>query len=100
LVDFEGLARQRAADPDTVVVDVRRAGEWRSEHVEGSHNVPLHQLVEHLHHVPAGELWVHCQSGMRAGIGASLLARAGYPVVLVNDDFANASAAGLPMTNE
>ena len=99
VVDFEGLARQRAAEPDTVVVDVRRAGEWRSEHVDGSVNVPLHQLLEHLHHVPAGELWVHCQSGVRASIGASLLARAGYPVVLVNDDFANASSSGLTMTS-
>ena len=96
--DFEGLARQREADPATVVVDVRRASEWRSQHVAGSHNVPLHQLLEHLHHVPAGELWVHCESGLRSSIGASLLARAGYPVVLVNDEFANAAAAGLPMS--
>ena len=96
--DFDGLARQRDADLATVVVDVRRASEWRSQHVEGSHNVPLHQLLDHLHHVPAGELWVHCESGLRSSIGASLLARAGYPVVLVNDEFANASTAGLPMS--
>lgn len=99
VVDFEGLARQLATRPDTVVVDVRQPSEWRSEHVAESHNVPLHQLLEHLHHVPAGELWVHCQSGLRSSIGASLLARAGYPVVLVNDEFTNAAATGLPMTS-
>lgn len=100
VVDFAGLAGRRATHPGTVVVDVRLAGEWRSAHVDGSHNVPLHQLVEHLHHVPSGELWVHCQSGVRASIGASLLARAGYPVVLVDDDFDNATVVGLTMTAE
>jgi hydroxyacylglutathione hydrolase len=98
VADFAALARRRTAQPDTVVVDVRRASEWREGHVEGSHNLPLHQLLDHLHHVPAGELWVHCQSGLRSSIAASLLARAGYPVVLVNDDVDHAAAAGLPMT--
>lgn len=96
VVDFAALGQQRASAPDTVVVDVRRVSEWQACHVEGSHNLPLHQLLDHLHHVPAGELWVHCQSGLRSSIAASLLARAGYPVVLVNDDFDQVAEAGLP----
>jgi hydroxyacylglutathione hydrolase len=99
VADFEALARRRAAGADVVVLDVRRAGEWRSDRIAGSHNVPLHQLLDHLHHVPDGELWVHCESGLRSSIAASLLARAGYPVVLVNDDFENASTAGLTMAS-
>lgn len=99
VADFAALAQRRAGDADPVVVDVRRAGEWRAGRIAGSHNVPLHQLVDHLHHVPDGELWVHCQSGLRASIGASLLARAGYPVVLVNEDFEHASTAGLTMAS-
>lgn len=90
VTDFAALADRRASHPETVVVDVRQVSEWREGHVEGSHNLPLHQLLAHLHHVPAGELWVHCQSGLRSSIAASLLARAGYPVVLVNDEFGHA----------
>lgn len=98
VADFAELARRRASDPGIAVVDVRQASEWRAGHVEGSHNVPLHQLLDHLHHVPAGELWVHCQSGLRSSIAASLLARAGYDVVLVNDEFDHAADAGLVVT--
>lgn len=85
---------------EMAVIDVRRADEWREEHIEGSHNVPLHELLAHAHHVPAGELWVHCESGYRSSIAASLLARAGYPVVLVDDMFEHASDARLPMAGE
>jgi rhodanese-related sulfurtransferase len=48
--------------------------------------------------VPAGEVWVHCASGFRASIGASLLSRAGRQVVHVDDHWEQAEAAGLPVT--
>ena len=35
-------------------------------------------------------MWVHCASGYRASIAASLLDRTGRQVVLVDDDFDNA----------
>ena len=40
--------------------------------------------------VPAGKLWVHCTSGYRAGIAASLLQRAGRDVVLIDAKFDDA----------
>jgi hydroxyacylglutathione hydrolase len=39
------------------------------------------------------EVWVHCTSGYRAAIAASLLDRAGRTVVAVNDDWKDAAAA-------
>lgn len=63
--------------------------------VEGARNLPLHELVTHSRHAPNGELWVHCASGYRASIAASLLARARFSVVLVNDEFDRAEAAGM-----
>jgi hydroxyacylglutathione hydrolase len=95
VTDFAGIATAVERGEAPVVVDVRRRDEWQSGHVEGSRNLPLHELVTHAHHVPDGELWVHCASGYRAAIGASLLARAGYPVVLVDDEFDRAEDAGL-----
>ena len=42
-------------------------------------------------------IWISCGSGFRATVGASLLARAGIPVVAVDDHFHKAAAAGLPI---
>ena len=46
----------------------------------------------------AGRGLVHCASGFRASIGASLLDRAGRQVVHVDDDWEHAAPAGLPIT--
>jgi rhodanese-related sulfurtransferase len=40
---------------------------------------------------------VHCASGYRASIAASLLDAAGRRLVAVDDSFANAEAVGLPL---
>ena len=45
-------------------------------------------------------VWVSCGSGFRAAVAGSLLARAGVPVVIVDDDFAKADDAGLHIVND
>ena len=40
-------------------------------------------------------MWVYCGSGYRASIAASILDRPGRQIVLINDDYDNAVAAGL-----
>jgi rhodanese-related sulfurtransferase len=57
--------------------------------------MPLQQIPAHLSELPPGRLWVHCQSGYRAGVAASLLDRAGRDVTLIDDDFSNVGASGL-----
>lgn len=94
--DFPGLAPEFLRRPSEVsVVDVRRHDEWSDGHIDGAYNVALLELLTHLHHVPGRKLWVHCASGYRASIAASLLDRAGFSVVLIDADFDAASAAGL-----
>ncbi|MGN9759955.1 MBL fold metallo-hydrolase [Streptomyces sp. SD31] len=94
-------ARPTAARPaaqDTVVVlDVRRDNELEAGHIKGSLHIPLHQLRGRLREIPDGTVWVHCAGGMRAAIAASLLDAAGRDVVAVDDGFAAARDAGLPM---
>jgi glyoxylase-like metal-dependent hydrolase (beta-lactamase superfamily II)/rhodanese-related sulfurtransferase len=91
--DFPGLA---GAAPVTVL-DVRRDDEWRSGHIDGALHVPLHDLLGRMHELPGETLWVHCASGFRSSIAASLLDRAGHDVVLVDDDWNRAEPAGLPV---
>ncbi|MFH7594134.1 MBL fold metallo-hydrolase [Streptomyces racemochromogenes] len=87
----------RAPGPD-VVLDVRRDSERATGWIAGSVHIPVHHLHRRLADVPAGTVWVHCAGGMRAAIAASLLDAAGRDVVAVDDSFATAAGAGLPLT--
>jgi glyoxylase-like metal-dependent hydrolase (beta-lactamase superfamily II)/rhodanese-related sulfurtransferase len=95
--DFAGLARALHDDPDLAVLDVRSVSEHRESRVRGAVHVPLHVVAERPEELPAGTLWVHCGSGFRAAVAASLLAARGHDVVHVDEDFEAAEGAGLPM---
>ncbi|NUT03566.1 MAG: MBL fold metallo-hydrolase [Hamadaea sp.] len=86
---FAELAKVRHHRP-IVVLDVRRNLEWQESHVPGAVHIPLHELPRRLADVPDGEVWVHCASGYRASIAASLLHAAGREVVHVDGDYASA----------
>ncbi len=75
---------------DRVVLDVRRDDERAGGFIEGSVHVPLHALLERLDELPPAQLWVHCASGFRASIAASLLDRAHHDVVYINDNYSTA----------
>lgn len=110
-VEFPDLAAALAQDEDRIVVDARRRTEWQDGHVKGARHVPLHEFPEQLAQLKAwsdsaahagrdARVWISCGSGFRAMVGASLLARAGVPVVAVDDSFGNAAKAGLPMVTD
>ncbi len=96
-VSFAELADART-DPAIAVLDVRRDDEWADGHLFGAVHIPLHDLEDRLDEVPGGEMWVHCASGYRAAIAASLLDRAGHAIVAVDDDWASATKHDLPIT--
>ena len=79
------------------LLDVRRHDEYDAGHVLDAHHVPLHELAARLDELPAGEIWVYCRSGFRAGIAASLLQRAGRSVVQVDDDLGRVADLRLPV---
>jgi hydroxyacylglutathione hydrolase len=94
---WEDLADARTGG-EPFVLDVRGRDEFDDGHVPGAVNVPLHELAPDHEALPDGEVWVHCRSGYRASIGASLLHAAGRPVVHVDDDVERAAAAGVSLT--
>jgi len=94
-VDWAGMLAERA-EQDTVL-DVRRRDEYQADHVRGSLNIPLHELVGRVDEVPGGKIWVHCGSGYRASIGSSLLQRAGRTVVHVDAMFSDAATNGVDL---
>jgi hydroxyacylglutathione hydrolase len=95
-VDFAAVA-SRADRGSLTLLDVRRDSEWTAAHIDGAVHIPLHELAARMQELPAGEIWVHCQSGYRAAVAASLLAARGRAVVAVDDDFSAAEEAGLAL---
>ena len=96
-----------AANPKLIVVDTRRRTEWIGGHVTGARHVPLHDLLARMDEIAtwskaaahAGEdpvVWIYCGSGFRASSAASLLERAGIPVVHVDQDVAAARTRRRP----
>jgi hydroxyacylglutathione hydrolase len=69
----------RALDGAEVrLLDVRTDLEWQHGHVPDALHIPLGHLAERLADVPRDRpLVVHCQTGARSAIAASLLERAG-----------------------
>jgi rhodanese-related sulfurtransferase len=99
VTDFAGLAASWGA-AGRVVLDVRRPDEWQAGHLAGAVHIPFWELEGRSGELGAGEVWVHCASGFRASIAASLLDRAGRGVVHVDDDWERAERLGLPVTAE
>ncbi len=91
VADFSALAEVLGGDDDRTVLDVRQTNEYRDGHLSKALNIPLHELLARREEVPAGEVWVHCGSGYRAAIAASIIESADRTVVLVDDEFANAA---------
>ncbi|MEU2237295.1 rhodanese-like domain-containing protein [Streptomyces vietnamensis] len=83
------------------LLDVRTPGEFRTVHIPGSYNVPLHTLREHraelLNHLDE-EVVLVCRSGQRAREAEQALAQAGLPNLRVLEGGMNAwDAAGAPV---
>ncbi len=87
-----------ATDPShLVVLDVRRQLEWDDGHVANAIHIPFSELPGRSGEIPEGDVWVYCHSGYRAMVAASFLASRGRRVISVDDEFASAAEAGLPI---
>jgi rhodanese-related sulfurtransferase len=95
VIDFAEVADQAG-----VVLDVRRGDEYEAGHIDGAVHIPLDEVLTRMDEIPDDVVKVHCASGFRASIAASLLDRAGRRVILIDDDFDNVAHAGLPMSDE
>ena len=63
----------------TIVIDVRKQGEFNSEHVDGAINIPLDFINENLAEFPKDkEFIIHCGGGYRSMTAASILRSRGW----------------------
>jgi hydroxyacylglutathione hydrolase len=82
-VDADTVASRAPAGKITVL-DVRNPGEWRAGHLPWATHVPLGDLPDRMAELPKDRpIVVHCQTGARAAIAASLLLANGFTDVRV-----------------
>lgn len=96
-ITFDDLESLRS-DPNTVPLDVRFASEFAESRVPGALNASYTRLPDYVKdpsRVPRDRtLLVYCGTGARSAAAASFLARKGFDVKYVNDEFADYAAAG------
>ncbi|RYY40860.1 MAG: MBL fold metallo-hydrolase [Chitinophagaceae bacterium] len=68
-----------ATKPGVQIIDVRKPGEFDSEHVVGAQNFPLDNINEHISALdPQQSYFVHCAGGYRSMIFNSILRARGF----------------------
>jgi hydroxyacylglutathione hydrolase len=68
------LAKALQSDSPPYVLDVRTKGEFAKGHLEGAVNIPLNELPNRRDELPSDrQVVVHCQSGYRSAIAASVI---------------------------
>jgi hydroxyacylglutathione hydrolase len=87
---------------ELLVLDTRGEEEWDSGHIAGALHIYVGYLEQRIREVPRDRpIAVICNVGHRAGLGASILLRAGYPNVHnVLGSVKAWVAAGFPVTTE
>ena len=86
---------------DPVIVDVRKVGEYQSEHVPNAIHASLEFINSHMKELPTeGKFYVHCAGGYRSVIAASILkARGIHNLVDVVGGFGAIKAAGIQVSD-
>ncbi|MFC1494836.1 rhodanese-like domain-containing protein, partial [Thermodesulfobacteriota bacterium] len=75
------MDKNRALDPENLLVDVRTPSEYASGHIKNAVNIPFNKIAEDIKYfAPDKEktIVVYCQSGGRANFAAKKLKDLGY----------------------
>lgn len=99
-VSATSVKQQMETEP-IAVFDVRKEGEFLSEHLKDAHHTPLSDLNAHLSQFPnEGNFFLHCAGGYRSVIAASILKSRGiHNLIDVSGGFGALKKEGLPMTD-
>jgi hydroxyacylglutathione hydrolase len=78
-INAQEFADAYQQDNSIKIFDVRKPGEWEAEHLEVSHHLPLDFLNQHMSEIKQEEeYYLHCRSGYRSTIAASILKSRGF----------------------
>ncbi len=79
LLSASDLKKRMDQKEDFLIIDVRNKNEFERVHFRDALHIPLRFLEERIQEVPQEKMLViHCSSGIRSGIAASILKTQGY----------------------
>ena len=83
------------------IFDVRKPGEFLSEHIPNAHNTPLYFINEHMAEFPSkNPFYVHCAGGYRSMIAASILKSRGiHNLIDIKGGFAKIKETGIEVSD-
>ncbi len=93
--------KNRIEKDNVPVFDVRKMGEYKSEHIIDASNTPLDYLNDYLAEFPKEKtFYIHCAGGYRSVIAASILKSRGiHNLVDVAEGFKAIKEANIPISN-
>ncbi|HEV8041646.1 MAG TPA: MBL fold metallo-hydrolase [Bryobacteraceae bacterium] len=96
------VAEELAGANPPLLLDIRNPREWLAKHIDGSVNIPLNHLAEHIAEIPRNRrIAVHCAGGYRSSIAAGILHQYGITnLVEMAGGLAAWDAAKLPVVLE
>jgi glyoxylase-like metal-dependent hydrolase (beta-lactamase superfamily II)/rhodanese-related sulfurtransferase len=78
-IDAQALANIKSNDPAVKILDVRKASEYKSEHIKDVQNAPLDFINESMAAINKEQTYyVHCAGGYRSMIFISILKARGF----------------------
>ncbi|MFZ1321923.1 MAG: MBL fold metallo-hydrolase [Ignavibacteria bacterium] len=88
-------------DGNSLVIDVRKPGEYNSERVDGAVNIPLDFINERLSEFPKDKNFIiHCGGGYRSMTAASILKSRGWENFMeIEGGFDSIRESGIPKTD-
>ncbi len=83
----------------SIIVDARKPGEFKAEHVENAINAPLDNVNENFMDLPNETFYLHCAGGYRSVIMASILKSRGiHNLINVEKGMSGIRQTNVPLT--
>jgi glyoxylase-like metal-dependent hydrolase (beta-lactamase superfamily II)/rhodanese-related sulfurtransferase len=78
-IDIPTFKKTYESKPDITILDVRKPNEWSTSHLVTAQNFPLDFINQHMSDInPRETYFLHCRSGYRSTIAASILKARGF----------------------
>ncbi len=82
-IDLATFEARYQADSKMAILDVRKPGEFAAEHIETAQSFPLDFINEKMNEVSPDQTYhLHCRSGYRSTVAASILKARGFENVI------------------
>ena len=99
-IDVQEFIKTGANAESINILDVRKPGEWEASHITSAQHFALDYINDQMSEIsPGKEYYLHCMSGNRSTIAASILSSRGYKnLINVHGDFENIKNSGMAIS--